>query len=417
MSKNKSDSKRSKWNSFDWDSLDYEPPVVNATFNALTNDFEVSQPIKQRDWSFDDNYGVQQQRNEPSSKTNYSDEALTVTFRLNLEEPENPVFTKVVDYGSFRNQDIVPDYDDLMTPPNNNQAEEDYRTPIPDVPVNKLRSPYESVKEYLYTHFELMRHDFLLPLREAINGYRQEHASLKEAETMGESMEKLSIQKPFRLYERVQLNAIVFGSRQPLYRISFRLPYSVRVQWAQSKRLMPGSLVLLSKDHFKSDLKIATVVDRGEEEPMKGPDRFEYLIDIYLERDNEDQPLGFGDPTLTDKDVYVMIEATNGYFEAYRHVLKVLQKVEPDQFPFSSYLVNLSKDILIPHYAARKRVYDINVFKRHVRDERWPVDIMGSWPEYRTGMDKTQLDALKTILTRNLSIIQGWILSLFSRLF
>ncbi|CEG78879.1 hypothetical protein RMATCC62417_13415 [Rhizopus microsporus] len=274
MSKNKINSKRSKWNSFDWDSLDYEPPVVNATFNALTNDFEVSQPTKQRDWNFDGSYDVQQQRNEPSSKANYSDEALTVTFRLNLEEPENPVFTKVVDYGSFRDQDIIPEYDDLMVSTNNNQVE-DYRTPIPDVPVNKLTSPYESVKEYLYTHFELMRHDFLLPLREAINGYRQEYASLKGAETMGESMEKLLTQKPFRLYERVQLNAIVFGSRQPLHRISFRLPYSVRVQWAQSKRLMPGSLVLLSKDHFKSDLKIATVVDRGEEEPMKGPDRFE----------------------------------------------------------------------------------------------------------------------------------------------
>lgn len=32
---------------------------------------------------------------------------------------------------------------------------------------------------------------------------------------------------------------------------------------------------------------------------------------------------------------------------------------------------------------------------------------MSPWKEYKTGMDKTQLDALKTILSHNLSIVQG----------
>lgn len=140
---------------------------------------------------------------------------------------------------------------------------------------------------------------------------------------------------------------------------------------------------------------------------MQGPNRFEYMLDLYLERDNDEQPLGFGDPTLSDKDNYVMIEATDGYFEAYRHILKVLQKVKSDELPFSPYIVNLSKETLVPHYAAKKRIYDANVYKTSHRGERWPIDIMGAWPEYNTGMDKTQLDALKTILSRNLSIIQG----------
>lgn len=92
-----------------------------------------------------------------------------------------------------------------------------------------------------------------------------------------------------------------------LYRISFRLPYaSGRVSWQTSKRLIEGTLVLLSKDNFEKDIKIATVVQRGDE-PMKGSNRFEFMVDICLERDNEEDPLGFGDPSSMEQDTYVMV--------------------------------------------------------------------------------------------------------------
>ncbi|KAG1185790.1 hypothetical protein G6F36_006673 [Rhizopus arrhizus] len=402
MANKKSSGSRAKWNSFNWDTSDLDDtPVVHATLDSLTNDFKVTQ-LSSRQWDQQDVW----ESHEQSSGRFSNIKEPTATFRLNLDIPDAPVFSKVVDYSSFRDQEIVPDYDDIMMTTATDEFD-DYRMPIPDVPVNQVRSPYESAEQYLYTHYELMRHDFLIPLRNAVKGYKKDYAAIKGKEDLSVAMEKLApAQKPFRLYEHVQLNAIVFGTRQPLYRISFRLPYYVRVQWAQSKRLMPGSLVLLSKDHFETDLKVATIVDRGEE-PMQGPNRFEYMLDLYLERDNDEQPLGFGDPTLSDKDNYVMIEATDGYFEAYRHILKVLQKVKSDELPFSPYIVNLSKETLVPHYAAKKRIYDANVYKTSHRGERWPIDIMGAWPEYNTGMDKTQLDALKTILSRNLSIIQG----------
>lgn len=207
-------------------------------------------------------------------------------------------------------------------------------------------------------------------------------------------------------YIKVHINAIVFGSRQPLYRIAFRLPYYCRVNWSQSKRLMPGTLVLLSKDHFQKDLKVATIVDRGDE-PMHGANKFEYMLDLFLERDNENQPFGFGDPTFCTEDTYVMIEATDGYFEAYRHVLNVFKRFKPTELPFKPYLVDLSNEVMVPHYAARKRLYDINVQKFFKGRERWPVDILSPWRDYPTGMDRTQLDALKTILSHNLSIVQG----------
>ncbi|CAO3588692.1 unnamed protein product [Absidia cylindrospora] len=214
--------------------------------------------------------------------------------------------------------------------------------------------------------------------------------------------------RDFRIYERVQLNALVYANRHVAYRVSFRLPYTVRVSWPTSKRLIEGTLVLLSKDNFEKDLKIATVVQRGDE-PMKGANRFEFMVDICLERDNPLDPLGFGDPSSMDQDTYVMIEATDGYFEAYRHILNVLKNVKEDELPFKSYLVDVDKDVRVPYYAANKRYYDLDTSPKPNKrmPNRKPIDIMGTWPPYNIGMDKTQLDALQTILSNDLAIIQG----------
>ncbi|KAI8977492.1 RNA helicase [Mycotypha africana] len=418
---------RQLWENIDWDSaFSNKPAVVNATLNSLTNEFDVARKTRPHSkfdymssrtsttsrstsqqgwgeapnaasvWSFEETEAV------PTDK--FSSKSATATFRLNSEVDDDPQFSEVIDYTAFRQQEVIPDFDDIIVEEDENEGRS-FRDPLPNIPINKVKSSYDSIEQYLYTHFELMRQDFLIPLQKAIKAYKADYDLVKDKEDISLSMEGLSAQRPYRLYEHVHLNAIVFGSRQPLYRISFRLPYYVRVNWTQSKRLLPGSLVLLSKDNFDQDLKIATVVNR-EDEPMRGPSRFEYMIDIYLERDNEQQPLGFGDPLSLEETSYVMIEATDGYFEAYRHVLNVFKKIKPGDLPFSQYLVNLSNDVMVPHYAARRRIYDINVNKRS-QYERWPVDITQEWPFYNIGMDRTQMDALKTILSHNLSIVQG----------
>jgi hypothetical protein len=42
---------------------------------------------------------------------------------------------------------------------------------------------------------------------------------------------------------------------------------------------------------------------------------------------------------LSREHVYVMAESATTYFEAYRHVLSALQKVDLDRFPFQDYLL------------------------------------------------------------------------------
>ncbi|KAI8335061.1 P-loop containing nucleoside triphosphate hydrolase protein [Chlamydoabsidia padenii] len=348
------------------------------------------------------------------NQTGSTEPLLSTCFKLNTDVfSRTPIFSKVTDYTLFRDKPVVPLADDILYPQTYVDEMDDYsgkrRGNYPHIPVNCIKGAYQSVDHYLATHFELMRQDALIPLQKAVQSYR---ASIQKSSSSGlfgdmPEPDPSPATRDFRLYERVQLNALVYGPRQMLYRISFRLPYSVRISWQTSKRLIEGTLVLLSKDNFEKDIKIATVAQRGDE-PMKGSNRFEFMVDICLERDNEEDPLGFGDPSTMDQDTYVMIEATDGYFEAYRHILSVIKNIPVDDLPFKSYLVDVDKDVRVPYYASIKRHYDLDTSPKKKRSNYLkPIDIMDTWPPYDIGMDKTQLDALQTILSNDMSIIQG----------
>ncbi|ORX48781.1 P-loop containing nucleoside triphosphate hydrolase protein [Hesseltinella vesiculosa] len=372
--------------------------------------------------------GPSQRYHQHTGHQGQAHEALaTSTFKLNADLDEEPVFVSVEDNSLFRQRPVVPQSDDILYP---QQIMEDWISPsgfgdpstahppgaIPSVPVNLVHGKYRSTDQYLDTHFELMRQDTLIPLQKAVKSYRATVApkaapppdlfdQLQVTQTAASGVPPIS--SGFRLYEHVHLNAVVYGSHRLLYRIGFRLPYHVRISWPQSKRLVEGTLVLLSSDHFEHDIKVATVVYRGDE-PMRGSNRFEYMIDVALERDNDEDPLGYGDPTGTDIKTYTMIEATDGYFEAYRHILNVMKTIPSDELPFQKYLVDLDLDMRVPYYAAHKRYFDIDTSpKRRQSGHRKPVDIMDNWPPYDIGMDKTQMDALQTILSNELAIIQG----------
>lgn len=81
----------------------------------------------------------------------------------------------------------------------------DYRLPFPDVPVNRVKASYDSVSQYLYTHFELMRHDFLIHLQKAVKAYKEVYNFTKSQEDQGAAMETASNQQPYRLYEHVTI--------------------------------------------------------------------------------------------------------------------------------------------------------------------------------------------------------------------
>lgn len=130
------------------------------------------------------------------------------TFKLNMDIEDVPVFSKVTDYTAFRKQDIIPDYDDIITAEELKDPEvwenRNFRTPLPDIPINRIKTPYDNTDQYLYTHFELMRQDFLIPLQKAVKAYKEVYNYTKTKDDQGAAMETASNQQPYRLYEHVR---------------------------------------------------------------------------------------------------------------------------------------------------------------------------------------------------------------------
>ena len=52
-----------------------------------------------------------------------------------------------------------------------------------------------------------------------------------------------------------------------------------------------------------------------------------------------------------------MVE-TATYFEAYRHILRALQKIPPQEFPLAPYILQLSHDIAPPDYVTSRTQFD-----------------------------------------------------------
>ncbi|CAG8842473.1 5721_t:CDS:2, partial [Gigaspora margarita] len=84
-----------------------------------------------------------------------------------------------------------------------------------DLPINKLDGYYESMDEYLETHYRLMREDCIRSLREGIKRLKSFD---KEANN------------DIRIYEHVNLVGVTFANIGVVQRISFRTQHLERVK-------------------------------------------------------------------------------------------------------------------------------------------------------------------------------------------
>lgn len=101
-------------------------------------------------------------------------------------------------------------------------------------------------------------------------------------------------------------------------RVTFSLQRAgKKILWEQSKRLITGSLVVLTPaaDMFQSKAIVATVAAR----PLEGLNLNPPEIDLFIAR-AEDLQI---DPATE----FVMVEERTGFFEADRHTLLALQKM------------------------------------------------------------------------------------------
>ena len=281
----------------------------------------------------------------------------------------------------YREEQILPKVAELIHPD------------CPTLRENIVEGSYSSWDHYYDTQFRLLREDFIAPLRRGICGYCE---GLKGSDL-----------QDVRVYHNVKFTGCQVNHNGVFMRVQFDITYLKNVNWEQGKRLIYGSLLCFSQDQFSS-IVFATVAERTLEYVKKG------IIVVKIESKDSVFKLSAKKGTL-----YTMIES-QAHYETYFHILHSLQAAEVSTMPFKKYLIDSNcKEIdsplyirmgddhdsfvkcLPPVYDLQKAIGGNSVF--NVTNEK-------KWDDLKEGvcnLDKSQVEALKLSLTKEICVIQG----------
>lgn len=262
---------------------------------------------------------------------------------------------------------------------------------------NIVSGRYESISIYLDTHFRLLREDFVRPLREGISEL------LQSFEDKGLRKKKFD---DIRIYFDTRIIAPLCSPTGVVYKVQFDTKPLKFVRWQNSRRLLYGSLVCMSKDHFETCL-FATVSNRDSTDLAKG------IVELCFNAQSQALLA-----EVRPSDSFLMVETT-AYFEAYRHVLEGLQEIQEEDIPFQKYIVECDAQVKEPSYLTVDTTYNFAPLTEDpladeerapdgLRRQSVPVLDHNQWPSMETlGLDESQMEALRLALTKELAIIQG----------
>ncbi|NWR50263.1 ZNFX1 protein, partial [Regulus satrapa] len=284
---------------------------------------------------------------------------------------------------SYRLMSIFPTYDEI------------HGNEKPFLRPNFVFGRYKSTSIYLDTHFRLLREDFVRPLREGIIEVLQ---NLQDRNLRKKKFDDI------RIYFDARIIAPCCTSTGIAYKVQFDTKPLRFVQWQNSKRLLYGSLVCMSQDHFETFL-FATVSNRNAEKLVNG------IVELCF--DAESQPLL---AAVEPSDSFLMVE-TAAYFEAYRYVLEGLQKMREEDIPFQKYIVECDPQVKEPAYLTEDTAYNLEPLMKTSLKEKCPdvpslrsvyIRDPNQWLSMETlKLDESQMQALNLALTKELAIIQG----------
>ena len=140
----------------------------------------------------------------------------------------------------FRQLSVIPTREDI------------FRQERPFLRENKVIGRYDNKEHYLDVQFRLLREDFVRPLR---NGIQQLLVMGDQRNNRKHHLDDI------RVYDNVRILRPVFTSNGIAYKVRFDVSQFRKVQWENSKRLIFGSLLCLSKDKFENFV-FATVANR-----------------------------------------------------------------------------------------------------------------------------------------------------------
>lgn len=196
------------------------------------------------------------------------------------------------------------------------------------------------------------------------------------------------------------IRAVVCSTRGIALRVTFStFRAQKKILWEQSKRLISGSLVVLTpaSDMFKTKAIVATVAAR----PLAALTQDPPEIDLFVAR--------AGDLEIDPAMKFVMVEERSGYYEAERHTLLALQKMATEKFPMAEHLVQAEPHVSEPALLKENPIMNMSgVFTNNKHETYDNVDTIRDWPTNpQSELDKSQTAALRRILTKKLAIVQG----------
>ncbi|PKU35329.1 hypothetical protein llap_14368 [Limosa lapponica baueri] len=286
---------------------------------------------------------------------------------------------------SYRTMTVYPTYNEI------------HRDEKPFLRPNIVSGRYESTSIYLDTHFRLLREDFVRPLREGILEL------LQSFEDKGLRKKKFD---DIRIYFDTRIITPLCSPTGIVYKVQFDIKPLKFVRWQNSKRLIYGSLICMSKDHFETCL-FATVSNRDSADLANG------IVQLCF--NSQSQALL---AEVQPSDSFLMVETT-AYFEAYRHVLEGLQEIQEEDIPFQKYIVECDAQVEKPKYLTMDTAYNFApLMEDPPSDEetnpdglkRQSVRVLDptQWPSMEDlRLDESQMQALSLALTKELAIIQG----------
>ncbi|CAG5132361.1 unnamed protein product [Candidula unifasciata] len=253
---------------------------------------------------------------------------------------------------------------------------------IPFIRCAKIDEGYEDVHQYLDVQFRLLRQDFIIPLREGIAEFKKNHgkpgfksSNLKfsfNVRIVGTIVDK-------RIDHVLHVDDVKFQ----------------RFRWENSKPLLFGSLLCLSKDNFETVIFATVTQDISQLEKGFIVVNFKTGIDEVFHS--------------TFSDVYVMAETTT-YFESYCHVLEGL-KMMTQKIPLQDYIIYCKGELKPPKYllsSGSLPVYDLSCLMHNKLSRMVPVLTTVKWPNADAMcLNESQTSAVQLALTKELAIIQG----------
>lgn len=259
------------------------------------------------------------------------------------------------------------------------------------IPSNKIDGPYKSKERYLKTISALLREDAIGPLRDSMLDFQKDPTTMDTPK--------------FSVYDQVHISGFTFSRKGLAARIKFSTNRAgKKISWMTTKRLTSGSLVALirAKDCARlTDLSgVLTAIVAAR--PLAGVLNQPPEIDIYFARPEDVQ--------IDPQEEWLMIEAKQGYYEAYRHTLEALKKLHREQFPLSEHICRLTTESGPPAYIQRQPVLDLSAAAEPKQKEMYSkidVNDTAKWPPTPSTLDESQWQAFREILTQKLAIIQG----------